>query len=55
MAASIISSDGETAQGELAPSAAQQGWLALDLGTFKGKGALVLRLRKPAPGQKHGN
>jgi hypothetical protein len=55
MTASIISSDGETAQGELAPSAAQQGWLALDLGTFKGKGALVLRLRKPAPGQKHGN
>jgi hypothetical protein len=47
MQVSIISSDGETAQGELKPVASQHGWLALDLSTYKGKGAHVLRLTKP--------
>jgi hypothetical protein len=46
MQASIVTSDGESAVGELQPAAAQQGWLALDMSTFKGKGAIAMRLHR---------
>lgn len=47
MQVNIVSSDGLGAQALFTPQPANQGWLALDLGDFKGKGALVLRFRKP--------
>jgi hypothetical protein len=43
--ASIVGSDGASAQGDLVPDPHQQGWLALDMGTFKGRGAIAMRIR----------
>jgi hypothetical protein len=46
MQATAVGSDGQTGAGRLDPVAGQDGWMAMDLGTFKGKGSLVIRFKK---------